>query len=147
MTAEELLERYAAGERNFSGLSIDASDELCGANLSYTDFGGAYFDQLLLENTNLKRSNLRGAVFSLVSLSLANLEGADLCGASIGLSDLGGANLTDSNLSGAYLEGTSFGFANLTRANLSGAQVSDRTDFRNTIFSETVMPDGSVRSD
>jgi uncharacterized protein YjbI with pentapeptide repeats len=146
MKAEELLERYAAGERNFIGLYIDGSDELCGADLSNTNFRGAVFDELLLEKTNFSHANLRGVIFGLVGLRGANLQGADLCGASIGLSELGGANLTASNLAGAYLEGTSLGFTNLTRANLSGAQIDDGTDFEGAIFYETIMPDGSIRT-
>jgi hypothetical protein len=37
MTAEELLARYAAGKRDFTGVEIIASDKLDGANLSETD--------------------------------------------------------------------------------------------------------------
>ena len=61
MDGEELFRRYAAGERDFSGV------DLSGANLSRVE---------------LRDINLSGANLSRVDLSWANLSGANLSGVS-----------------------------------------------------------------
>jgi uncharacterized protein YjbI with pentapeptide repeats len=58
ITAEELLQRYAAGERDFSGVDLEGAD-LVRANLAGT---GIYAGV-----------NLRGANFARASLREANL--------------------------------------------------------------------------
>ena len=62
MTVQELLARYAAGERNFSF-----------ANLSNADLGGA----------NLRGADLRFANLGDANLGDANLVGANLVGANL----------------------------------------------------------------
>ena len=64
MTAEELLERYAAGERNFSGADLKGAD-LRGTNLSPINF----------ENANLRNADLSGAIMH-ASMIGTDLEGA-----------------------------------------------------------------------
>ena len=52
MTAEELFERYAAGERDFSG--ADLSDEdLSLTNLNNINLSKATLDPIVLEGANL----------------------------------------------------------------------------------------------
>lgn len=123
MTTEELLERYAAGERDFTGIEFDKSEadkgdrcikkiDLSGVNLSGAIFRDAVRSgigtpryRLNLQNANLSNTDLRN-----VDFYGANLEGADLSGA-----DLRGANLASSKMPGA----------NLSRANLAKADISD----------------------
>jgi uncharacterized protein YjbI with pentapeptide repeats len=107
MTAEELLERYAAGERDFSGV------DLMGINLSGADLGADWSSFNL--GGNLNETNLSGA-----NLSSANLSGANLSVAMLYEADLSCANLSYANLNGAALIG-----ANLTGANLSNADLSE----------------------
>lgn len=87
MTRDELLARYAAGERDFGGVNLSGADlfrvNLSGANLSGVSLSGA---------------NLSGA-----SLSWANLSGVSLSGANLSGADLFRANLFRANLSGADL--------------------------------------------
>ncbi|MEH2236669.1 pentapeptide repeat-containing protein [Nostoc sp.] len=68
MDAEELLRRYAAGERNFAGIELRNS-------VNSTDL----FPNL--EGADLRKINLRGASLYRVNLSGANLSSADLSGA------------------------------------------------------------------
>lgn len=77
MTAEELIERYAAGERDFSG------SDLRGVDLSEAELRG-----IDLSGANLRQANLSGA-----DLSEVNLYGADLSGATLRGTSLRGANL------------------------------------------------------
>ena len=67
MTAEQLLEAYAAGERDFRGADLFGAD-LRSAHLNGADLRGAF-----LRDANLSYADLRGA-----DLSFANLTGANL---------------------------------------------------------------------
>ena len=98
---------------------------------SGSDLHGLDFSSAILTEGNLSGAILTGVSFNLSFLNFANLSGADLTGAS-----LLGADLTSANLSGA----------NLTRANLRDANITN-TDFSGAVFSNTIMPDGSTRSD
>ncbi|KAI9130830.1 pentapeptide repeat-containing protein [Acaryochloris sp. CCMEE 5410] len=53
MTAEELLERYAAGERDFSGINLE------GADLSGHELQG-----IILRGANLRKVDLRDSDLS-----------------------------------------------------------------------------------
>jgi uncharacterized protein YjbI with pentapeptide repeats len=117
MAPEQLLNQYAAGERNFRGLNL--SYQILGAvDLMRADFSGAKLDHIVLEGANLTRVN-----FSKADLSGANLRRAELIWA-----NLQGANLRGANLRGADLSGADLGGADLSGADLGGA----------------ILPDGSI---
>jgi len=108
MKADELLQRYAEGERAFTGADLAGAD--------------------------LRGANLRGANLSTANLAAANLLGADLSGANLGAAHVVHANLTavrlvnadliNVDLAGANLAGANLSAANLSAANLSGANLS-----------------------
>jgi uncharacterized protein YjbI with pentapeptide repeats len=106
MTPDELLQRYAAGERNFRGVNL--SDEI----LIWADLRGA----------DLRGANLRGANLNWANLSRVNLIGADLRGA-----DLAWANLNNADLRWANLSEANFSAANLSGTDWSGAIMPDGT--------------------
>lgn len=120
MEADELLRRYAAGERDFTEADLSWED-LSGANLSQIILWNANLNETNLSKTNLSNANLMGA-----DLRKANLKGADLSGALLSQANLEEANLRGANIIGADLEGSIPG--DLPPANLSWA----------------IMPDGSV---
>ncbi|MDZ7964838.1 MAG: pentapeptide repeat-containing protein [Nostoc sp. DedSLP03] len=102
MNRDELLKRYAAGERDFSGV----------------DLGRANLYGIDLSSANLSRANI-----SYAKLSDANLQSTDLCQADLSDTDLSYANLSyanlsDANLTGAELDGAELSNINLSRANL-----------------------------
>lgn len=72
MEASELLERYANGERDFSGVNCSGAD-LCGAYLGGSDFRGANFGEADLTGANLLRADFREA-----DLTGATLRDTDL---------------------------------------------------------------------
>jgi uncharacterized protein YjbI with pentapeptide repeats len=124
MTAEELLARYAAGERDFSGVDLSGCvlEEVC-------------LDEINLERANLQsilifRSTLRGAIFS-----KADLEGADLSMSVLDETSFREANLTNCRT----LE------CSMIRADFQNA----RTDgmIWDGYAYNTVMPDGRIVSD
>jgi uncharacterized protein YjbI with pentapeptide repeats len=49
---EELLRRYAAGERNFAGLPL-LLDDMAGADLSGSNLSGTDLSEVLMERVNL----------------------------------------------------------------------------------------------
>lgn len=83
MTREELLERYAAGERDFSGVNLD------GVNISGVDLNWSDEDYLFnsfgvdLSGLNLEFADMRGVNLSGVNLTGAKLRGSELFGAII----------------------------------------------------------------
>ena len=90
MTAKELLDRYAAGERDLTGAYLTRAD-LSGANLTEAD---------------LFRADLTGAYLACADLTSADLTSANLAGANLFRADLTSANLTCAYLAGANLAGT-----------------------------------------
>jgi uncharacterized protein YjbI with pentapeptide repeats len=77
MDANEVLKRYANGERNFRSQDLKGLS-FVQANLNHADFTGA-------------------------NLSGADLDGADLSDANLNWSNLKGANLKGTNLKGAKM--------------------------------------------
>ncbi|BBD65518.1 pentapeptide repeat domain protein [Nostoc commune NIES-4072] len=144
--ASELLNRYAAGERDFSNIYIEGSDELASTNLSGIILNGAVVAEMLLDNINLSASKLRETDFGQASLYGANLCGVDLTRANLRYAVLDSANLSDACLVDAHLKGASMGNVNFTRCNLSGAKLSENPWFEGAIFCNTTMPDGSIRT-
>lgn len=102
MSTEELLKRYAAGEREFTGIDLSEVD-LSGVNLAGADLSGAN-----LLGTDLSVANLSGVNLSNAKLDLANLTGANLEGANVTSASILAANLTNVNLKGTI---GSFGLA------------------------------------
>jgi uncharacterized protein YjbI with pentapeptide repeats len=121
MDSGELLERYAAGERDFRGAFLFCAGlsraTRLGGRLLYRSLFGAF-----LTSANLECVNLQGAF-----LTSANLQGANLQGA-----NLQGAFLTSANLSGANLSGANLSGVNLRDADLSNVKVQ-KTQFKNNL--------------
>lgn len=118
---------------------------------SYCDLSHVYFlnnhadegessynhSQAILEGANLSEaySEISDPInFSHANLKQSNLQRADLQDSDLSFTDLTGADLTGANLSGA----------NLYHANLYGAKVDPKTQLRDAIICEAIMPDGSI---
>ncbi|MEB3182446.1 MAG: pentapeptide repeat-containing protein [Nostocaceae cyanobacterium] len=147
MTQEELLEKYAAGVRDFTGINLSEANlrgaNLSGANfstanLSLVNFSGANltevnFTQARLNVARLSAANMAGSNFNNASLNVANLIRANLSRASLIKAslirteliraDLSRSDLREANLTGADLREAKLRLANLRRANLSEANL------------------------
>jgi DNA-binding XRE family transcriptional regulator len=125
MTAEELLQRYTAGERDFSGLNLIrlnvGGDNPLGANLNGINLSGSNLSESDLTKINLSEANLSGADLSQCLLKNANLSGANLSGANLSNTLVSGSNLTGADLTSANLMNTAMTKVNLTDANLTNA--------------------------
>ena len=147
MTVEELLKKYAVGERNFAGINLTEAN-LSGVNLSGANLKGANLSVANLSGANLSKTNLTGAKLNIARLSGAHLGGANLTDADLNVAylvrvdlkkailtgakliraeliraELSGANLSGANLSGATLTEATLRGANLSQANLRGANL------------------------
>ncbi len=119
MNVEELLNRYTAGERDFTGVDLSEGN-LRGANLSGVNLSQANLSVANLSGANLSRANLSGARLNVARLSGVNLTLANLNNASLNV-----ANLIRANLSGAQIVGATLIRAELIRADLSRANLSE----------------------
>ena len=136
---EELLRRYAAGERDFRQADLSEAD-LSEANLSEADFRVADLREANLSRANLSRANLSEAELSeaelsVADLSRANLRGANLRGANLSRANLSRANLSEADLSRADLSEADLSRANLRGANLRGANLSRAVAWQ-TLFAD-----------
>lgn len=125
--AADLLQRYAAGDRQFAGINLREAN-LPEARLSMANFQQANLTWANLQAASMSHSDLRNAKLTCAQLQQANLQSADLRGANLQGAKLCGANLSWARLSGADLTG-----ADLTDANLKDAELN-----------WVVMPDGTL---
>jgi len=157
MDRVELLRRYAAGERDFTGADLRKVDlancVLPGVKLVRAQFGGATLGGTSLQGAdlsgaslavtpdglprvNLKKAHLDDTRFNGADLSTALLQGASLRNALFRQANLGAANFAGADLSGADFTGATFSGVGRTifqGANLSGA-IFINGDLTNCLF-------------
>ena len=142
---EEILKRYADGEREF--LYVDLS----GGDLSSVDFderslrGVIYNKKVKFSNANLSNANVSSANLRNAFMQFVNLNNANLNNANLERTLLEGANLKGANLKGANLCSTNLAGADLTNADLSGATWGFNP--KDAIFNNTILPDGTIETD
>ena len=100
-TAEQILERYAKGERNFERVDVPEGSSFQGADLS-----GASFKTSWVSGIDFREAKLRGVCF-------------DEC--NVKVSDFRGADLTDATFRNALLCGASFSTAKVDNVIVAGA--------------------------
>lgn len=146
----DLLQKYAQGERDFSGISLNECTlsgaklpyiilrgadlrvvNLSTANLSHGDLQRAVLNVSRLSGANLSQTNLQQAQLNVANLIRAVLVGANLSGASLIRSELLRADLSNANLTRANLQEADLREVRLRWANLSGANLS-RCNIRNS---------------
>lgn len=120
MNVEELLEQYAAGQRqfqnaNFSGVDLRGA-QLNDIDLHKTDLSGVDLSEAKLKKANLWEANLSRA--ALKSTNLTQIRGYRL---NLSWADLTGVDLSFANLEEANLSGANFTKANLIHTNLMKA--------------------------
>jgi uncharacterized protein YjbI with pentapeptide repeats len=79
---DELIRRYGAGERGFSGANLQQTyprdADLQDADLSGATFAGAYLLGAALDGADLRGADLRGANLTGTSLRRSDLRDSDL---------------------------------------------------------------------
>jgi uncharacterized protein YjbI with pentapeptide repeats len=141
-SSEELVRRYAAGERYFHRAHLTKASLpeaiLAGADLTEANLAGANLCKARLTGVNLSGANLVHANLRHADLTMtvdllfsdahvvgarASLLGADLSSADLREARLDGVSLVGARLSDARLEGAILLSADLTDADLSGAKL------------------------
>ena len=140
ITTEELLSRYAQGERDFSNLrlhGIRAGEQvLPGCDFSNSDFddcvfGGSDMKECKFNEARIERSNFNNAI--LIKSKLINTQiGGAFGGADFFETDLSGATIT------AYLEDAFLVSADLSSTRFVGARLK-RASFGNNLFRDTIF--------
>lgn len=132
LNTDELLRRYAAGERNFANANLRCAvlceEKLSQCNLTYVKLNFA----------NLSRVNFSGVDLTSADLSDASLNGANLSQASLYRTLLIRTNLSEANLRGANLFKADLNNACLHRADLTGANLMN-ADLRGAILDEATL--------
>jgi uncharacterized protein YjbI with pentapeptide repeats len=168
ITAIELLERYAAGERNFNGIELipdpqrniyDSSSGdihgLEGADLRGISLRGANLRGVMLTDADLSEADLFGACLFCATLANTTLKGANLYSVSLVQAGCAGANFDGADLT--LVDATNTGFINTTInyfadsvlvcANFKGSSISKSalcSDRNGNFCFHTTMPDGTI---
>ncbi len=100
-SAEEILRRYAAGERYFAHADLPDGAVFRSANLE-----DCTFDHSFLSDADFREANLKGVSFLNSNIKCsdfrgANLQGASFQGSSVEAIFLDGANLDEVSFAGA----------------------------------------------
>ena len=129
MNAQEFLESYASGNRDFAGTDLRraalSDADLRDIDLSVSELDRANLASAVLTYADLPGAYLRRANLSDANLSDANLSDADFTDANLSDADLTHASLTGANLTGANLTGADLDNANIIHADLAGATMPD----------------------
>ena len=121
MNWEELITRYKAGERDFSGVDL-REPEFAGLDLTtVSPVYGGYNRTPNMKNISLEGINLKGATIYGANLDYINLKGADLSEAFLRNTGFLHANLTDVNFENSDCKNNDFRWAKLAGANFRGA--------------------------
>lgn len=126
--AKELITRYEAGNREFSGANLSGIclqwDVLSEIDLSNANLSGAYLNRVDLTGAILTGANLNKAILNGVELTQANLNYTNLAGVSLNKANLSQAELIGANLRGADLSDANLQEANLTQVIISWTNLS-----------------------
>jgi uncharacterized protein YjbI with pentapeptide repeats len=155
ISIEDLISGYKSRGSYNTGIVIYAPhgwnsdwESSCKFNLQSIYLAGAELEEgLNLGGSSLKGANFRGAQLAHVWFKGSDLTSADFNGASLNKTEFQGAKLEGATFRGAFIEETNFSGADLTGADLTGADGIDLAYLDGTIFNETIMPDGSIRTD
>lgn len=154
MREADLSAKSFAGS-DFSSTLLAGADlrgaNFANANLRFVDFFASLMDtntvieaksRLVWEivNQGAVGRDLHGTNLSSTFLVNANMQSVNLTNANLSLAILFRANLQNANLRNANFSST-----DLTQANLFGA-ITNGTSFSGATFSQTIMPDGSIRN-
>lgn len=113
--SREVLERYTAGDRDFSGLRL-LNGDFSGKSLVGASFAGAIARKACFSNCDLRAADFTGADLTNADFRGANLEGATLVDA-----DASGARLESASARAVRFEGARLRKGNLEKANFSRA--------------------------
>ena len=153
MTAEELLKRYAEGERDFFGVELTDADlsRATGWDIDNPKgqvITGTVFTEAIFSRTDFSGNDMRACAMSGATLIQCKFIRADLSGCNFTDSDLSGANFLGAKLRGVDFTRTNLRGANMTGVDLTEANMCGADDqgalYESALFCDTVLPDGTL---
>ncbi|QLE49092.1 pentapeptide repeat-containing protein [Nostoc sp. C057] len=139
MTAVELLERYAVGERDFAGVDLNGVDlsgavlreinldraDLSGVNFTGADLSGGYGRDRHPAYTKIRYAILRNAIFRDANVSYVNFSRSDLSFADFSRAYGNGVCFEDACLFCALLNDAEIGISSFDGANVEETILQD----------------------
>lgn len=113
MDAEELLRRYAAGERDFQGIELDGGDTVHW----WQQWENPYIDT--------SSNKLHGAILRDIKLNHAKIQYVTLTNSDLTGADISNATIIHSNLSGSKLDNTKLSNSKISSCILFGSDLSN----------------------
>jgi uncharacterized protein YjbI with pentapeptide repeats len=145
MDTEELFERYAAGERDFAGITLRSAD-LQESVLIDINFGGANLSNTNLsvgwKNTDLSNADLSSSFWDHTWLESVNLSNANLNNIQIYQSTIVKANLRGACLDKAFFgDNSKIKECNIIAVDLSTITIDSWAGMAGSLYnSETIVP-------
>ncbi|MBW4649624.1 MAG: pentapeptide repeat-containing protein [Kastovskya adunca ATA6-11-RM4] len=149
MDREELVRKYAGGEKDFTGRRFRNSnwiDEIVrGGIYREADFSNAYFVRSGFDEADLSFAKfVRARMYESGFGSTCCLEGIDFTYAVFSQCNFSEVDLRGAIFRNATLSEVNFRNANLSYADLRGARKLTVGSCENAIFYETIMPNGRI---
>ena len=146
---EELLKKYAGTEKDFTGRRRGGlrDQSIKGGIYREADFSRRYFDCGSFIEVDLSFANFRGVQMYESSFENCFMESANFTSAKFGQTGFFEVDLTRAIFKNAILGEAGFCDANLSYVDFSGAKRFNEVRFDNVVFYETIMPNGSIRTD
>jgi len=124
LTADDLLRKYANGERNFRNITIRNVDiidaNLEGADFRSSDLSFSYFYNVNFKGADFTNAKIKKSIFQNTYLTRANFRNADLSLSFFSHATLKNTNFTKSNLTHAYFYKSDFCGADFRGTKLKG---------------------------
>ncbi len=105
VTKEALLQRYAAGERDFRGIELPENTDLSHAILEGANFDESWLGIVNFQGADLQNVSLLNCHLKITDFRNADLRGAILTGSSIEAARFFGARLENANFVGVSFYG------------------------------------------
>ena len=139
MDREELIRKYAGGEKDFTGRSFrnaDWVDKIVrGGIYREADFSNSYFDASGFDEVDLSFAKfIRVRMYESGFGKTCCLEGIDFSYAIFGQCNFSGVNLSQAVFKNATLGEVSFRNVDLSYVDLSGVERFNEVSFKNVIF-------------
>ena len=148
--SETFMDSIDAYGASFSGSTGEGSSVTL-ADLSLSDFNNADFTDSNFSDSNFQGASMLNASFRNSDLSSANFSStlsnsSDFSGSNLSSAVMVNGSFVGAKFHGCNLFGADLSGADLTNADLTGAQNFNPDDHTDTIFSSTILPDGSLRN-
>lgn len=150
MDREELIRKYAGGERDKTGRKIQAhwNDRVDkGIIYQQADFSNSYFELSGFDECDLSFTKFLYARMYESGVGRSYMPGADFTYATFSQCSFIDVDLRSAIFKNTTISETYFSRCNLAYADFTGARELSLRRFKECLIYETIMPNGSIRTD